>query len=309
MLKRFLFIVVSLITIFSLSLAVPSFDQVVNWKEVNIWGNDAWPHDAVKWKYLYDPSKLGIKKDDTLLNNIISLFFPQSASQGWKLWTIIRLIAVGLWVTFLIRWWALLLLSADNESELSKQKKNLIYIFYGAFLFFGATLILWDWLFIWSPWWLEETMSRVENRIFLNILWFLKTFAYFVAILMIVYYGFKIIRAYEKEDKIKAARTGIINVIGALIFIRAIDFVYSVLQTEDFKTKIVDILNRFSKLWLYVVWFIAIWTIFYAAALLLTSRWDENAWKKAKTIVINIFLVIVVIWLFLLIINQLVNAF
>jgi hypothetical protein len=149
----------------------------------------------------------------------------------------------------------------------------------------------------------------VENRVLLNILSFLKVLAYFVAILMIIYYGFQIIRAYEKDDKIKAARTGVINVILALIFIRVIDFLYSILQTKNFKDQIVDILARFAKLGLYVVGFIALGTIFYAAVLLLTSRGDENAWKKAKTIVINIFLVIIVIALFLLIINQLVNAF
>jgi hypothetical protein len=69
------------------------------------------------------------------------------------------------------------------------------------------------------------------------------------------------------------------------------------------------LLTRFSKFWLYLLWFIALWTVFYAWFLMFTSRWDENAWKKAKTILINMFLVFVLIILFLLIIKQITNIF
>jgi len=289
--------------------ASPSFDQVVWWKEINIglwWAKVK----KIKGDVLYDPKSMWIDKNDTFFNNILNIFFPQSLGNGWKLWSLLRVIAVALWIIFLIRWGALFIFSAENESELSKAKMNLIYMFYWFFLFFGATLILGDRLFIWNPWeWVWWVLQRVQNNIFFNILSFLKAFAYFVAILMIVYYWFQIFRAVEKEDKIKAARTGVINVIIALIFIRLIDFIYYVAQRENFKDSVIDILNRFTKLGLYLIGFIWLWMFFYAGFLLFTSRGEEDAWKKAKNIFINIFLVIVVIILFLLIIKQLVNAF
>ncbi|MFZ5342002.1 MAG: hypothetical protein ACOZBL_05895 [Patescibacteria group bacterium] len=39
-----------------------------------------------------------------------------------------------------------------------------------------------------------------------QILAFLKMSAYFVAIIMVAYHGYKIMRAFEQEDKIKEAR-------------------------------------------------------------------------------------------------------
>ena len=131
--------------------ASPSFDQVVWWKEINIglwWAKVK----KIKGDVLYDPESMWIDKNDTFFNNILNIFFPQSLGNGWKLWSLLRVIAVALWIIFLIRWGALFIFSAENESELSKAKMNLIYMFYWFFLFFGATLILGDRLFIWNPW-------------------------------------------------------------------------------------------------------------------------------------------------------------
>jgi uncharacterized membrane protein (DUF485 family) len=66
------------------------------------------------------------------------------------------------------------------------------------------------------------------------VLGFLKGFAFFLAIIMMVYYGYKMMIAFDQEDKIKAARTGILNVVLALVFIKVIDFLYYIAQKEDF---------------------------------------------------------------------------
>jgi hypothetical protein len=51
---------------------------------------------------------------------------------------------------------------------------------------------------------------------------------------MLVYYGYQMMIAFDKEDKIKAARTGILNVILALVFIKVIDFLYYIAQQDSF---------------------------------------------------------------------------
>jgi hypothetical protein len=55
------------------------------------------------------------------------------------------------------------------------------------------------------------------------------------------------LQAQEKEDKIKSARTGVINVLIALIFIRVIDFLYTIAQSGSFKSSLDNLLTRFSK--------------------------------------------------------------
>ena len=44
-------------------------------------------------------------------------------------------------------------------------------------------------------------------------------------------------QAQEKEDKIKQARSGAINVILALIAIKVLDYVYYIAQNADFVSK------------------------------------------------------------------------
>jgi hypothetical protein len=64
------------------------------------------------------------------------------------------------------------------------------------------------------------------NSIAVIILSFLKAIAFFVALFFIVWYGFQIMSAMGEEEKIKAARQGILNVVLALIFIKIIDYLY-----------------------------------------------------------------------------------
>jgi len=54
---------------------------------------------------------------------------------------------------------------------------------------------------------------------------------------MFIYYGFEFMRALEDEAKIKAARTGIINVIAALVLIKIIDFIFFIAQQQDFGSR------------------------------------------------------------------------
>jgi hypothetical protein len=61
--------------------------------------------------------------------------------------------------------------------------------------------------------------------------------AYYAAFVMMVYYGYKIMQAQEKEDKIKAGKTGVLNVILALIAIKVLDYLYYIAQQSDFKSQ------------------------------------------------------------------------
>jgi hypothetical protein len=49
-------------------------------------------------------------------------------------------------------------------------------------------------------------VNNLQNNLFLQILSFFKVLAFFIAIFMMVWTGFKMMSALDKEDKIKEGR-------------------------------------------------------------------------------------------------------
>jgi hypothetical protein len=157
---------------------------------------------------------------------------------------------------------------------------------------------------MWEWWWSADMVDKFENDLMLQILAFFKSAAYFVAIMMIVYYWFNVMKAFEKEDKIKEWRKWVINVIIALIFIKIIDFVFYIAQQSSFTQQAWNFIIWYNKIMMYILWWFFLLYVIYAWVLLVTSYWEDESWKKAKTILINILLIWIIVALFLLILQQ-----
>jgi hypothetical protein len=126
---------------------------------------------------------------------------------------------------------------------------------------------------------------------------------------MLVVSGFRMMSAMDKSDKVKIAQKWAINVVIALVLIKVIDYLFYIAQTPAFGTKAADlIVNVAITLW-WILWSLFVLALFYAWFLLITSSGKEDAMKKAKSIIINIFIVSLVIFLFLLIVYQVFNEF
>ena len=263
--------------------------------------NDIW------WNGIgYEGLNNKVNKDSSLIDNVRNLFFP--SNKNWAIWDSLRTILVGILVIFFIRAGALFVLNAWDEGELKKAKLNIVYLFYGAFLIFASTWLLWTVL---NVWWESVTASDVlkhtKSDILVNILVFFKTLAYFVAFVMVVYYGFKIMQAQEKEDKIKAGKTWALNVILALIWLKILDYLYYIAQQSNFRWEAQNFLTATWKVLGWILWVIIILALIYSGVLLVTSRWNEEAMKKAKTIIRNVFLVIFIVFLFIVIVYDIVK--
>lgn len=70
---------------------------------------------------------------------------------------------------------------------------------------------------------------------------------------MFIYYGFQFMRALEEESKIKAARTGIINVIVALVLIKIIDFIFYIAQQQNFGSQMEEFLINAARIAAYIL--------------------------------------------------------
>ena len=251
-----------------------------------------------------------VNRHMSLKDNIWNLFFPNAWRWGGIIWEKIRVIAVWLLFIFLVWAWALFVMNANDDGELKKAKNNILYIFYGAFLVFASVWLLWSILSVWQEWTTANTAVIATQRdIIWTILIFFKSAAYYLAIMMMVYYWYMIVQAQEKEDKIKAAKTWALNIILALIAIKVLDYVYYIAQNRNFKEQAGNFIVWAWKILWWVLWVLLVLAILYAAVLLVTSRWDEESWKKAKIIIRNVFLVIFVLFLFIVILYDLIKNF
>ena len=132
----------------------------------------------------------------------------------------------------------------------------------------------------------------------------LRALAYFWAILMIIFFGYKIIAAMDKEDKIANARRGALNVLLALAFIAVIEFIYGAASRSEFKTQIGEFLVRVATVLGWIFGASIVLMIIYAGVLLITSQGNEEAYEKAKTILKVIFVLLLTIALFMLLFYQ-----
>lgn len=258
-----------------------------------------------------------IDRNISLMENIKNLFYPNatavdacwSNSQWWQLWIIIRALGFIILFIFLVVTGINFIMNAKEPDGAKKAFSSLIYILYWAFLIFWVTWILGTVLNIW---WIKgsgELVSSLQNKLFLQILSFFKVLAFFAAIVMLVVTGFRMMSAMDKSDKVKTAQKGAINVIIALVFIKIIDYLFYIAQTPAFGAKAADMIVNVAITLGWVLGALFVLALFYAGYLLITSSWKEEAMKKARSVIINIFVISLVIFLFLLIVYQVFNEF
>lgn len=258
-----------------------------------------------------------IDRNLSLMENVRNLFYPnQTATNTWcwstawgQLWDVIRALWFIILFVFLVMTGVNFILHAKEPDQTKKAFSSLIFILYGAFLVFWVTWILWTVMNISDVQWSEALVSSVQNWLFFQILSFFKVLAFFAAIVMLVVAGFKMMSAMDKSDKIAAARKWAVNIVISLVFIKMIDYIFYIAQTPSFGTKAADmIVNVAIVLW-WALGALFVLALFYAWYLMIASSWKEEAFKKAKWMIVNIFIISITIFLFLLLVYQIFNEF
>jgi len=263
--------------------------------------------ESKAWERLFD---LDIDMDKWLFANMKKIFYPDG---DWgRLRITLRNIMVWVLLVFLVWAWVYFLLFAPgDEEELKRAWKNLIFIVYGAALIFLVVWILWTALNLGgihgATWEDGALLKTFESNVVLFILSFLKWFAFFMAIIFLVWYGYKMMQAFSEEEKLKAARTGILNVFIALILIKVIDYVYFIAQQHNFKNAIIEFIVQVSKFLWYLWGIMFVIAIIYAGYQFITAWWNDDKITKAKTVIKSVFVIILIILLFMLVIYQVFN--
>lgn len=256
-----------------------------------------------------------VKKENTLKDNVKCLFFPWSSLSGKSggiLWDIIKYVGVILVFSYIVYATIDLLFNAKKGENFKKALNNLLYILIWAAFFFGAM-----WLFgtvinlntISTTHWLKENLIS-NNGILFFILSFLKGAAFFIAIIMIVVTGFKMMnpQAGESGDGKKLAKN-LINIIFALAGMKIVDFIYFIASQANFAAQMGEIIIQAAKFLAYLSGSVIVIMIIYSWYLLVVDGGKGENFKKAKNTLINIALGVVALFFFLFIIYQIFSEF
>jgi len=223
---------------------------------------------------------------------------------GFKLLTLAKLILQGLLLIFLVYvWWEMIMSMWDNEEKLSSAKRQ-----------------LWYWLialiFINIPWTLyhafkKDTYWKIDTRInkasftndhldwniFLNpfnfwytfedkIIWFLKIWIYASAIIMFIFAAYRVMMSKWNEEEVKKAKNYFGYWILSLIFAWMID-VWKYFIFDWSVKEWLDIFSKLANIALFFAWPIAIFFMTLAWYYYITANWEDEKVKKAKSIIIN----------------------
>lgn len=200
---------------------------------------------------VYTANTFGISANNSLKQNLYTLFSPLNNNS--LIWNMIRTIMTGVLIIYIIRAGIEILTKATDEAAQKKARRSFLYMILGAFLIWGAVWILGTALKVGTVQGTQGLLSNLQNNLLFQILAFMKGLAFFYAIIMFLYYGFQFMRAMEEENKIKAARTGILNVITALVLIKVIDFIFYIAQQQDFGSRLQQFVLNAARIGAYIL--------------------------------------------------------
>jgi hypothetical protein len=176
-------------------------------------------------------------------------------------------------------------------------------------LIYGVTWILGRALQIDVAQWTGQLLDNLVNRVLFQVLSFLKAFAFFFAIIMTIWYGIQMVRALDKEEMVKSARTWIVNIVIALVLIKVIDFIFFIAQDVSFVSKAKNFMISVSRIIWYVVWALMVFMLIYTWYKYIAAQGDEAKVKDAKNTITTILYVVLIIFLFLLVARQVIAQF
>lgn len=265
----------------------------------------------------YVIDKTDVRADQTIRQNIMTLFYP---SVDWQnlMYDVIKDITLWVMIIFIVMAWASLLLNNKPE-ESKKHLTSLLYILlwwvfvYGANWLFGDVFNFWnkgDSFTTWQEgiWWFTDAMIW-KNSVLFVILSAIKAFAFFLAIIMIVITWFKVVAAWEWE-KWKKLVKWLINVVVALLIIKWVDFIYYLTaDSSTFIKNASEFIINVAKLFGWIYGVVIVIMVIVAWYLYITDWWSWGNFKKASNILVNILLSALVLFAFLLIAYQIFAEF
>ncbi len=231
---------------------------------------------------------------------------------GFSIFTTIKIAIWALLVVYIVYAGMMMILSMwDDEKRISTAKRSIWHALVGL-LFINIPWTLYDafswksknititWTF--SEKWGSENMF-MNNDVFWSTLWWILTFLEIaliaLAIFVFVYNGIKIMLSGGEEKNVSEAKNKILRSLAGLIFVWVMEVWRGFVFVWDFKWAGQDLFSKLSNLALFFAGPVAIFFLSMAGYYYITSGWEEEKIKKAKSIVINTLLAtLILIWIY-----------
>ena len=216
--------------------------------------------------------------------------------------SIIKVALEWLLVIFIVYAWAQMIWSMwSNEEDLTKSKKQIMYSVI-AILFINMPGTLYqafkkkDYETLWNK--IDANNFQTwEGNLFFDyfnfwytfwdqVVWFLQVLIFAIAVIMIIYEWLKLISSRWRDERVTEAKNKIVYSILALVFVWIIE-VFKTFAFTFQASKVINIFSELANLALFFAWPIAFFFLSLAWYYYITSAWDEEKVKKAKSIVIN----------------------
>lgn len=94
-----------------------------------------------------------------------------------------------------------------------------------------------------------------------------------------------------------------------MVFIKIIDYLFYIAQAADFAQRASTLVLDVAKILGWILGIAFVLGLFYAGYQMFFSGGDEKAMKKTQSILINIVIVSIVIFMFILLVYQIFNEF
>ncbi len=243
-------------------------------------------------------------------------------SLGFRILKVLKLIIQWLLVIYVVYIWVTMIISMwTDEDKLSKSKNQLWYSLI-ALVFINIPWTIYsaistdsnnsvindDWTIDFT--WEEQTNLIVPgdwfNGVISSIVWFLEVFIFGVALFVMVMAWIKIMTSRGKEEKVTEAKNKILYSIFAMVFVWMIEAWKSLAITWKVNTWTTLFWNLLDLALLFagpiVVFFLTLSGYYY-----ITSNGDEDRIKKAKSIIINTIMAILILVVMFTFLNDLIN--
>lgn len=225
-----------------------------------------------------------------------------SRGLGLSILTALRLVVSGFALIYIILIGVYMIVFSETEDRIKSQRKQITYTLIGFLflnipglvytIFFGGTIgdstinnkSVWDSsiLYLWDT----DILTGLNGFIPMMI-WFFEVFIFWVAILMFTWGFFRLILSGGDEEIQKQSKNRIIYGILGLVFLGFVKVWSGVIERWQFFWEFATLGKKFLWLALYfaapiVIFFLVLGSYYY-----ITSAWDDERVKKAKSIFIN----------------------
>jgi len=267
---------------------------------INIWDIDTWKITEVTI-------------DKTGESDIVE----EANNFGFNILRIAKIILQALLVVFIVYiGWKMIMSMWEDDAELTKAKSQIRYSLL-AIVFINIPWVIYEAITFsnWNKtihWWVSFTDPNSRNLLInmnlfswtnwfiTNIISAIEVFIFIIAIFVIVMAGIKMMTSRWRDEKVKEVKEKIMYSGFAMVFVWFIEAWKQVIITwkiSGWKGSATYVFGKLIDMALLFAGPVAIAFLTYAWYIYISSNWDEDKVKKAKSIIIN-----TLIWTLLLII-------